>query len=38
MLIGSPSITRGAFAISVAVGWLDLTSFEQHVWFYFASA
>src|SRR6202035_495229 len=39
MLIVSPSVRRGAaFAVSVGVARLDLTSFEQYVWFSFASA
>ena len=29
MLIVSPSVGRGRFAVSVGVAWLDLTSFEQ---------
>src|SRR5450759_4508174 len=40
--IVSPSVTRSrlllrgaAFAVSVGVAWLDLTSFEQYVWFSF---
>jgi hypothetical protein len=32
MIIESPSVGRGAaFAVSVVVAWLDLTSFEQYV-------
>jgi len=31
MLIVSPSVRRAAFAVSVGVTWLDLTSFEQYV-------
>jgi len=31
MLIVSPSVTRAAFAVSVGVAWLYLTSFEQYV-------
>jgi hypothetical protein len=27
-----------AFAVSVGVAWLDLTSFEQYVWFSFIGA
>jgi iron complex transport system permease protein len=27
-----------AFAVSVGVAWLDLTSFEQYVWFSFVGA
>jgi iron complex transport system permease protein len=27
-----------AFAVSVSVAWLDLTSFEQYVWFSFGGA
>jgi hypothetical protein len=27
-----------AFAVAVGVAWLDLISFEQYVWFSFASA
>jgi hypothetical protein len=27
-----------AFAVSVGVAWLDLTSFEQYIWVAFASA
>jgi hypothetical protein len=38
MLIVSPSVGRAAFAVSVGVAWLDLTSFEQYVRFSFASA
>jgi hypothetical protein len=33
MLIVSPSVGGAAFAVSVGVAWLDLTSFEQYVWF-----
>jgi len=30
---------RGAaFAVSVGVAWVDLTSFEQYVWFSFVGA
>ena len=29
---------RRAFAVSVGVSWLDLTSFEQYVWFSFVGA
>ena len=31
MLTMSPSVGRAAFAVSVGVAWLDLTSFEQYV-------
>jgi hypothetical protein len=27
-----------AFAVSVGVAWLDLTSFEEYVWFSFVGA
>jgi hypothetical protein len=27
-----------AFVVSVGVAWLDLTSFEQYVWFSFVGA
>ena len=27
-----------AFAVSVGVAWLDLTSFEQYLWFSFVGA
>jgi len=27
-----------AFAVSVGVAWLDLTNFEQYVWFSFVGA
>jgi len=38
MLIVSPLLGGAAFAVSVGVAWLDLTSFEEYVWFSFASA
>src|ERR1039457_6030137 len=38
MLIVSPSVRRAAFAVSVGLAWLDLTSFEQYVWFSFVGA
>jgi hypothetical protein len=31
MLIVSPAVGRAAFAVSVGVAWLDLTSFEPDV-------
>jgi hypothetical protein len=33
MLIVTPSVGGAAFAVSVGVAWLDLTSFEQYVSF-----
>jgi hypothetical protein len=38
MLIVSPSVGGAAFAASVGVAWLDLTSLAQYVWFSCASA
>jgi hypothetical protein len=38
MLIVSPSVKRAAFAVSVGVAWLDLTSCEQYVRFTFVGA
>jgi hypothetical protein len=39
MLIVSPSLLGvAAFALSLGVAWLHLTSFELYVWFSFAVA
>jgi hypothetical protein len=38
--ISGVDLTLGgaAFAVSVGVAWLDLTSFEQYLWFSFVGA
>src|ERR1035437_7352895 len=38
LLIVSPSVGRGRLRCLLGVAWLDLTSFEQYVWFSFLGA
>src|ERR1035437_8067952 len=38
LLIVSPSVGRGRLRCLLGGAWIDLTSFEQYVWFYFLGA
>jgi hypothetical protein len=38
LIVFSPSVGGAAFAVPVAVAWIDLTGFERYVWFYLVGA